>query len=110
MPILFGEVIVPDLNIRPSAGTAQASLGKLKQYDLIEASEEVNGWWKLTSIKRGGQQIPLPASVCWAYEGLKNGYIRNLSMPAPDPTVTLKHTINVYSDGSIQVDNGAIVP
>lgn len=85
MPTLFGEVIVTELNIRPVAGTVFASLGKLKQYDLIEASEEVGGWWKLTSIKRGSIQVPLPASVCYAYEGLTNGYIRDLS-PSPDPT------------------------
>jgi hypothetical protein len=30
--------------------------------------------------------------------------------PPPDPEVTLKHKINVYSDGSYQVDDGPVIP
>lgn len=30
--------------------------------------------------------------------------------PPPEPTVTLKHTIKIYTDGSYQVDDGAIIP
>ena len=103
MSALFGEVIVTELNIRPIAGIDLPAIGKLRHFDLIEASEEFNGWWKLTSIKRGSERIPLPGAACYAYEGMTNGYIRNLAAPVPIPTPSTRTVTGAtlrFSDGT----------
>ena len=102
MPILIGEVIVSELNIRPTAGTTQAAIGRLRLGDRIEASEEVSGWWKITKItSRAGANVPLPGPTCYAYEGLNNGYIKELT-PAPTPAKTITRAVVYFSDGTLE--------
>lgn len=85
-PMLIGEVIVTELNIRPVAGTAEAAIGKLKKGDRVEASGEWNnGWWGITKITRANVNVPLPGPLCFAFEGENNGYIKDIT-PAPVPT------------------------
>jgi len=97
--MLKGTVLV-DLNIRPSADTTQAAIGKLLKNDLVEASERINGWWKLSKITRGGVNIPLPAASCYSYEGASSGYIRldEIVDVPPPPTATLP-VINLHAIG-----------
>lgn len=87
MTTLYGEVLT-GLNIRSGPGTGFTVIGGLRIGDKVtaESENEVNGWWKLTSIKRGGQALDLPGPVCYAYEGATNGYIRILPPPTPTPT------------------------
>ena len=103
--MLKGTVLV-DLNIRPSADTSQAAIGKLLKNDLVEASERVNGWWKLTKITRSGTNVALPAAVCYAYEGAANGYIRTdaiVTDPPPPATAKLP-VIHLHAEGYPDVD------
>ena len=78
-----GTVTTSQLNIRPGASTAQASIGKLNYGDKIEASVVETGWWKLTKITRGTTNMPLPAEICYAYEGATKGYIRTDAIVEP---------------------------
>lgn len=114
MPTLYGTVIsgttVSPLNIRSGPGTNYADIGNLYIGDKLEASEKIGGWWKLTKIIRADRTVEIPATTeTYSYE---NGglYIRTDAPPVVEPpTVTLKHTIKIYSDGSYQVDNGVVV-
>jgi hypothetical protein len=94
--LLFGEVITDGLNIRPVAGTTENPIGRLIKGDLVEASGEVAGWWKLTKITRADQSVALPRPVCYAYEGLNNGYIKDLT-PAPTGDKPKKITLEMES-------------
>lgn len=78
-----GKVLV-NLNIRSGPSTTFAVLAQLAPNDVVEATANPNGWWKLSKITRGTQNIPLPAVECYAYEGDNVGYIQTLST-APDP-------------------------
>jgi hypothetical protein len=105
MPTFLGEVIAYELNIRPVAGTTQAAIGKLKKFDRVEASEEINGWWKLTKITRAGVNVPLPGPVCFAYEGDNNGYITDLTPPpSPADDKPVKVTIQLQSGKVLVAD------
>lgn len=103
MTTLIGEVIVSELNIRPVAGTTQAAIGRVRLGDRVEASGEVNGWWNITKItSRAGANVPLPGPSCYAYEGLNNGYIKDLT-PAPVPTPTtpkITKAVVYFDDGT----------
>lgn len=103
-PMLIGEVIVTELNIRPVAGTTQAAIGRLSLGDRVEASEEIAGWWRITKItSRAGVNVPLPGPSCYAYEGMNNGYIKDLT-PAPDPVPVpgkvIDKAVVYFSDGT----------
>ena len=110
MPTLYGTAIVgtlaSPLNIRSGPGTNYSDIGNLYVGDKLEASESVGGWWKLTKINNA------PVAVTETYAYANGGlYIRTDAPPAEEPpTVTLKHTIKIYSDGSYQVDNLPVVP
>lgn len=99
MPTLIGEVIVSELNIRPAANTSLPAIGKLKQFDQVEASNEFDGWWKITKITRTGQNVPLPGVLCFAYEGLANGYIKDLT-PVPPSSKNITKAIVYFDDGT----------
>lgn len=81
-----GTVLVSQLNIRPQSNTSQPKIGQLNLDDKIEASAIENGWWKLMRITRGNVNVPLPAPICYAYEGATHGYIR-LDAQSQPPTV-----------------------
>ena len=102
MPTLIGEVIVPELNIRPTASINLPAIGKLKQFDQVEASNEFDGWWKITKITRTGSNVPLPGLMCFAYEGDNNGYIKDLT-PQPVPSKTITKAV-VYFDDNTSVE------
>jgi len=101
-----GTVLV-NLNVRPAPSTNPVYM-TLFPGDKVETESPIEaGWWKLSKITRNGVVKPLPAPVCYAYQGENNGYIRidDVVVPPPPPTeVTLKHTIKVYSDGKIDID------
>lgn len=86
-----GTVITSGLNIRPMPNTSQPTLGKLFLNDKIEAVSVDLGWWKLSKITRAGNDIPLPAPDCYAYEGGTKGYIRTDAVINPP-------TDNVWPD------------
>lgn len=96
--MLYGKVLV-GLNIRPTPGTTQNPIGQLKINDLVEAVINSSGWWKLSKITRGGQNIALPATDCWAYEGATNGYIQPIAPPGDVVPVKLTGVLEM-SDGS----------
>lgn len=80
-----GTVLVTNLNIRPSASTSASAIAKLYYNDKVEADIVEQGWWKLKKITRGTADIPLPAPVCYAYEGSTKGYIRTDSVDVVTP-------------------------
>ena len=50
-------------------------------------SGEENGWWKITKIaSRAGANVPLPGPSCYAYEGMNNGYIKDITPGTPPPS------------------------
>ena len=114
MSTIYGTVIsgtlASPLNIRSGPGTNYSDIGNLYIGDKLEASEKIGGWWKLTRIVRANGTVEIPASTeTYSYE---NGglFIRTDAAPVGEPTVTLKHTIKIYSDGSYQVDSLPVVP
>lgn len=92
---MYGKVLV-NLNIRKTPGTTYAPIGQLAPNDVIEASINTSGWWKLTKITRGQQEIPLPALDCYAYEGASNGYIQPIA-PVPAEDRPVKVTVEMES-------------
>lgn len=84
---MIGKVITAALNIRPRPAVEinVNPIGRILANDIVEASEEVGGWWKLTKITRGTQAIALPAAECYAYEGATNSYIQDIT-PPPVPS------------------------
>jgi GH25 family lysozyme M1 (1,4-beta-N-acetylmuramidase) len=103
--MLYGTVITTTtLNIRSGPGTAYPDIGDLHYGDKLEASESVGGWWKI--VKINGTAVASTETFAYANGGL---FIRTDAAPVVEPTVTLKHTIKIFSDGSYQVDNGAVV-
>lgn len=91
----IGTILAGVLNIRSSAGTNQTAIGQLLKDDVIEAAQIISGWWQLTKITRSGVNVPLPAVICYAYQGTNNGYIRLDNTPPPSAT----HTVDVIIDG-----------
>jgi lysozyme len=107
--IMQGKVLV-NLYIRPTASTQFTPVGQLAPNDIVEGAVAA-GWWKLSKWTRGGVVMTLPRLECYAYQGDNSGYIQTVTVPpVTPPAVTLKHTIKVYSDGSIQVDDAAVIP
>ena len=114
-PIPGGEDVykgtaLTTLNIRPTASTAQPSLGKLQAGDKLGASSVTNGWWKLTSITRGSTNVPLPAAECYAYEGSNKSYIRTDSVvvdpPPPADTEDVKVVVDIVDGVTTVTVNG----
>lgn len=81
---MYGEVLVT-LNVRKTPDTSQGAIGQLQPRDLVHASAEINGWWKLSKITRGDVSVPLFAPDCYAFTGMNNGYIKPLPAPNPEP-------------------------
>jgi lysozyme len=99
------------LQVRNGPGTNYADVGDLHYGDKVEASEVIGGWWKLTRITRADASTTMVLSNGTSFAFSNNGaYIRTDAVIAEPPAVTLKHTIKVYSDGSIQVDDAAVIP
>lgn len=106
MATLYGTVIATTpLNIRSGPGLSYLDIGDLHSGDKLEASDNIGGWWKLTRVN--GVPVALTETYAMANAGL---WIRQDAVPDPQPTVTLKHTMRIYSDGSYQMDNLPIVP
>lgn len=107
MTLYKGTVITTvTLQLRSSPeSTPTNDIGDLRPGDKLEASAIVNGWWKITSVN--GQ-----ARSGYAFANAGR-YIRTdaeiADPPAEPPTVTLTHTIKVFSDGSIQVDDQPVI-
>jgi GH25 family lysozyme M1 (1,4-beta-N-acetylmuramidase) len=93
------------LNVRNGPGVSYTDVGDLVNGDVIEVIETIGGWHHIDNIWRGGEFIDCPA-VAWC----SGAYVVPTTAPVVTQPVTLKHTIKVYSDGSIQVDNGAVIP
>jgi GH25 family lysozyme M1 (1,4-beta-N-acetylmuramidase) len=92
------------LNIRNGAGAGNLDIGDLTYNDRIEVEgAPVSGWLHIKSILRVGSTVQI------TFDGWCSGaYCVAISppvIPLPEvPTVTLKHTIDVYSDGSLKID------
>ncbi len=115
METFYLTVKTAELNIRSGAGTNYLiTVPKgLKAGDKVQSSQRVtlpdtSVWYRIDKITRAGLPVPTTGNG-WASSGI-NGSLMTLDQAVPDPAVTLKHTINVYSDGSIQVDNGPVIP
>lgn len=97
--MLTGKVSATSLNIREGASTLFASLGKLLQFDVVEADARSGQWWHLTKITRNGSDVPLPGTECWA----SGDYITILS-ETPTPTAGDVHVeVDVASGGTVVV-------
>lgn len=103
-----GTVLVTNLNIRPTPDSNNPALGKLVYADKVEATERVNGWWKLSKIIRNGVDVPLPASTCYAFEGASNGYIRldSQTTPPTTPTEDVHVTVDIVNGVTTVTVNG----
>jgi GH25 family lysozyme M1 (1,4-beta-N-acetylmuramidase) len=106
--MLYGQVIYANgINIRNLPGFNSlnlpigADIGDLKNGDLVEATGEVDGWWKLSKITRGGVNVPLPNVVCYSYEGANNSFIRVVTPPAPPPVAQTAHAVVTLPDGTV---------
>ena len=93
--IMIGKVLV-NLNIRPTPGASLPAIGQLAPNDIVEASANLAGWWRLTKWTRNGVAKPLPAVDCYAYEGVSKGYIETVTQqpPASDFPAEIGVTIN----------------
>jgi lysozyme len=115
-PVEPGETmkgkVIKLTNIRQSNTQFSADMGDLLAGDLVEWTEEGTGsdglvWIKLISATHNGAPVrcsdgnTVTGRYCWAAN------VEEVNAP-PSP-VTLKHTIEVYSDGSIKVD-GNVIP
>lgn len=85
--MIKGTVLVT-LNVRPSPNGLPV-LFQLRLGDKVEA-ENVNpeGWWKLSKVTRGLNNIPLPYNACYAQQGANNSYIRLDEIIVSPPPVT----------------------
>jgi GH25 family lysozyme M1 (1,4-beta-N-acetylmuramidase) len=101
------QVNVDSLNFRKGPGASYLDIGDLHKDDRIETVDILGGWVKIVKILRVGGAVETPVEA-WC----SSAYCLRINPPVtqPPPAVTLKHTVKVYSDGSIQVDDGAIVP
>jgi lysozyme len=104
--MITGTVLAGALNIRPSAGTTQTAIGQLVKDDIVEAASRNLGWWQLTKITRAGVNVPLPAVICYAYEGVNNGYIRLDSEVTPPSSNT--YTATIKEDTTNEVWSGVL--
>jgi GH25 family lysozyme M1 (1,4-beta-N-acetylmuramidase) len=96
---MIGKVLL-NLNIRPTPGVSLPAIGQLAPNDIVEASTEFSGWWKLTKWTRAGVVKPLPATDCYAYEGVSNGYIQEITPPEPEPIAIPEYLIAHFADGT----------
>ena len=85
---MYKGTVLVTLNVRPQPDGLPV-LFKLFIGDKVETPETpINGWWRLTKVTRGTNVIRLPSTLCYAYEGASNGYIRldESTTPPVDPT------------------------
>lgn len=112
-------------NIRTGPGSSYASKGFLIGGDVIQVDDAKVGSWFPFKIAQhsDGKVVTLtggtPLDGLHGTYWVSDGYMTEVSSlpkpptpetPPPTPTVTLTHTIRVYSDGSIQVDDGPRIP
>jgi hypothetical protein len=111
--VIQGEAVGNVTRRKSPQGEPFAPARYLVTGDKIEASENQFQWLKLKKIN--GVAV---VGDEWVSAGATQQYIKwdwvNVTDPAPDPdpdpTITLKHTIKIYSNGGYQVDDGPVVP
>ncbi|HEY6020075.1 MAG TPA: GH25 family lysozyme, partial [Candidatus Paceibacterota bacterium] len=102
------------LNIRKDAGGLKT--GALPFGDVIEGLEKRAGWIRIGRVYRAGQLLELAPPNDPNNAWMSDSYLVATDAPVSDPVPTepppagVKHTIDVYSDGSIRIDNGNPIP
>jgi GH25 family lysozyme M1 (1,4-beta-N-acetylmuramidase) len=94
------------LNIRNGPGASYTDNGDLLNGDVIEVSETLGGWHHFARGYRGTTPlILLDPAKSWC----SSAYTAVTTAPVVEPPaeITLTHTIDVYSDGSIKVDGNS---
>jgi GH25 family lysozyme M1 (1,4-beta-N-acetylmuramidase) len=107
--IIQGEALGNVTRRKTPAGETFTPARFLFPGDKIEASQNQYQWLKLSKING----VPVVGEE-WASAGTLQQYIKwewvNVAEPDPPdaPTITLKHTIDVYSDGSLKIDGNPV--
>lgn len=97
---------IGNITIRTGPGVSytNATVGGVSQYvlpgDILETDLPIGGWAHIRKITRAGADVPL-APVSWC----GTAYLKEI---VDTPTVTLKHTVEVYSDGSLKIDGNPV--
>lgn len=105
------------LNIRKDAGGVKT--GALPYGYIVEGLEKHNGWVRIGRVFLNGVDVtaaalafPNDPNNAW----MSDSYLVEVPAPITDPVPTepppaeVKHTIDVFPDGSIRIDNGNTIP
>jgi len=84
--MLYGKVSATALNIRSGPGTSYPDVGDLVKDDMLEATENIGGWWHLSKIN--GVETP---NNYYA----SSSYILTVDPPAEPATLSIFATIPV---------------
>lgn len=84
--MLYGEVTATSLNMRSGPGASYPTVGAgLVKGDLVEASENIGGWWHLTKVNGKATD-----ANTWA----SGSYILAKAPPVAEPSILVSHVFD----------------
>lgn len=108
--LFLGTIIAGTLNVRSvPTSTGNTPVRTVVKGQHVNASEKVNGWWKLTHI----DQIPVTQDL-YAFEGNSSGYIQQNAVVQMEvaglPDMPFRFEIGDNQTYEIQVISGILKP
>lgn len=104
----IGTLKIAALNYRDGFGTSANVLGQIHAGDQVVGTIDPNRNWFIIDhlIINGVRTVPSVQSYCSAYNSPVDGYYSSIVdyVPPPPSEITLKHVIEVFSDGSLVID------